>query len=58
LKTTSYIRTGREEEWATWEINSEVRGEEGYVEKGEQMAGQSRYRSVLGGNKEGLLSQH
>jgi hypothetical protein len=26
LKTPSYIRTGREGEWATWEINREERG--------------------------------
>jgi hypothetical protein len=26
LKTSRYIRIGREEEWATWEINREERG--------------------------------
>jgi hypothetical protein len=36
---------------ATWEISSEERGGEGSVEMGEQVAGHSWYRSVLGGTR-------
>jgi hypothetical protein len=57
-KTTSYIRTGKEGEWATWEISSEKRGGKESVEMGEHVAGQSRYRNLSRGNKEGLPSGH
>jgi hypothetical protein len=50
-KTLSYIRTGREGEWATWKINRKERGREESVEMGEQVAGQSRCRNVLRGIK-------
>jgi hypothetical protein len=43
---TSYIRTEREGEWATWEFNSEG-------EMGEQVAGHSRYRSMSGAGGRG-----
>jgi hypothetical protein len=36
-KTPSYVRTGKEGEWATWEINREERGVEGSLEMGEQV---------------------
>jgi hypothetical protein len=52
-ETTSYIRTGREREWAKWEINSEERGGQGSVEMVEQVAGRSRYWSVSGGARKG-----
>jgi hypothetical protein len=53
------MMTGREEEWATWDVNSEESGGEASLEMGEQVTGQSLYRSVSeGGNKEGLPNGH
>jgi hypothetical protein len=48
LKTHSYIRTGGEREWATWEINREERRGEGSVEMGQQVASQRQgYRDSI-----------
>jgi hypothetical protein len=47
VETISYIRTGTEGEWATWEISSAVRGG-GRVERGRTSSSQSWVRIWMG----------
>jgi hypothetical protein len=53
VENTQIYKDRKEGEGATWETNREDRGEEGSVEMGKGVAGQSRYMIVSGGKGQG-----